>query len=163
MMFADRLTDIRHARGFTLMELMITVVIIGILSAIAYPNYRDHIVETRRADAEIALIQAAAQQEKFFTECSKYADTTGTALACGTTSGTLNYPGVSPEGYYDIAVVAATTGCPIASCFIMEATPKPGTTQATNGKLRIDSAGVRSWDRNNNGIFESTENTWKKN
>lgn len=160
MMFGRR-PGIRRACGFTLMELMIALVIIGILSAIAYPNYRDHVIDTRRADAEIALIQAAAQQEKFFTECSTYAATTGTALACA--SGTLNYPGVSPDGYYDIKVVAATTGCSIASCFVIEATPKPGTTQATNGKLRIDSAGVRSWDRNNNGIFETNENTWKKN
>ncbi len=58
--------------GFTLMELMITVLVIGILAAIGYPQYTRYITETRRSDARINLASIAALQEKFFTECGVY-------------------------------------------------------------------------------------------
>ena len=75
------------SHGFTLIELMVTVVIIGILAAIAYPSYQNYTKQTRRSDAQIALTQAANQQEKFFTECNWYAKTLhGISRACGATS-----------------------------------------------------------------------------
>jgi len=58
--------------GFTLMELLITVVILGILVGIGYPQYTRYITETRRSDATINLTRIAALQEKFFTECGRY-------------------------------------------------------------------------------------------
>ena len=65
------------ANGFTLMEVMITVVIVAILAGIAYPSYTRFVTETRRSEATIALTQLAAQQEKFFTQCGVYAEIIG--------------------------------------------------------------------------------------
>src|SRR3990167_5713766 len=70
-------------QGFTLIELMITVVIIGILAAIAYPGYTKYMQQTKRSDAQIALTQMANTQEKFFSDCNHYA-----TILYGTTSPT---------------------------------------------------------------------------
>lgn len=63
--------------GFTLIELMITVAIVGILAAIAYPSYLDQVRQSRRADAQSALLQAANRQERFYTTQYTYANNLG--------------------------------------------------------------------------------------
>lgn len=72
----------RHrARGFTLMELMITVSIVGILSAIAYPLYTDQIAKGRRAEVKAALLDASQWMERFYAENYAYdKNTVGTAV-----------------------------------------------------------------------------------
>src|SRR3989304_10051200 len=73
--------------GFTLIELMIVVVIVGILAAIAYPSYNRYSTQTRRSDGKIALTQAASLQEKFFSDCNWYATTPNGTRACGSAAG----------------------------------------------------------------------------
>lgn len=151
--------------GFTLIELMITVAIIGILAAIAYPSYRNYATQTRRSDAQIALTQAANQQERFFTECNWYASTLyGTRACAASGSGVLNLstttPVLSPERHYVITLVTPTTACPIASCYVLQATPAAtadgGTgLQTGDGNYRITSTGVKTWDKNNSGNYLS--------
>ena len=63
-----------QTRGFTLIELMIAVAILGIIAAIAYPSYLDQVRKSRRSDAQSALLQAANRQERFFTTQYSYAD-----------------------------------------------------------------------------------------
>ena len=58
--------------GFTLMELLMAVAIIGIISAIAYPSYQNQMLESRRADARIALLRMSAQQELFYSANRAY-------------------------------------------------------------------------------------------
>jgi type IV pilus assembly protein PilE len=58
--------------GFTLIELMITVVIMAILAGIAYPAYNKYATQARRSDAQVTLQQTANRLEKFFTYCNSY-------------------------------------------------------------------------------------------
>ena len=134
--------------GFTLVELMIVVVIIGIIAAFGYPNYTRYVMETRRSDGQIALTQMAAMQEKFFTECNTY--TTNITAArpplCGAAAG-LGLSTTSPGGNYIlVAAPMAGAGFTIANSFLLTATPI-GVQLAQDtvcGALTLDSVGSKT-------------------
>jgi len=62
----------KKMRGVTLLELMIVVVVIGILTAIAYPNYRQYAARAKRNEAKTALLQIATRQEQFYLQNNTY-------------------------------------------------------------------------------------------
>lgn len=91
--------------GFTLVELMVVVAIIGILAGIAYPSYQSYMRKSRRADGRAALIALQLEQEKFRANCPSYAANLGTPVAATLCADSVvSGNAVSPSGYYNIAI-----------------------------------------------------------
>ncbi|MGR8919698.1 MAG: type IV pilin protein [Gammaproteobacteria bacterium] len=130
-----RPADHRRQAGFTLMELMIVVVIVGILAAIGYPSYRNQAIRAARSDARTELMDAMTRQEQFFLDNKTYA----ASLA------NLDMVAASESGYYTLSIDAATAACPITSCYAMRATPTGSQTEDTDcAVLTVTSGGIRS-------------------
>ena len=107
--------------GFTLIELMITIAVVGILASIAIPSYSDYVTRSRRNDARLSLAQSAQWMERFRAE--NRGSYTGAALQPGTT--------VSPASgtaMYDIAVAVAAGG----AGYQLTATPRTGSPMASD-------------------------------
>ena len=133
------MTPNRRPHGFTLIELMIVVVIIGILAAIAYPSYKNHILKGHRAAAQAFLMDASQRQQQYFLDNRTYATDLG--MLFGTATPAEAVPSeVSP--YYGIPTVATTAGPP--PTFLITATPQGS--QATNNEqpLSINQAGAKT-------------------
>ncbi|QQZ30110.1 type IV pilin protein [Thiothrix subterranea] len=100
------MTTIKHHQGFTLIELMITVAIVGILAAIAYPSYTAQVQKSRRADAQIALQEIAQRQEAYFLRNSSYAHDLSIPIPDDPSVKSLRYGTVSHDEHYDLTVFA---------------------------------------------------------
>ena len=124
--------DSRGQGGFTLIELMIVVVIVGILAAIAYPAYQQYARETKRADAHAALLRIATLEEKFFSNNNQYAAST-------TTLGYAANPAISNDGYWAISI----TGVGPAA-FTLSAAPAGGHVDPACPAITLTSAGMRA-------------------
>ena len=118
--------------GFTLIELMIVVVIVGVLAAIAYPSYQQYARETKRADAHAVLLRIATLEEKFFSNNNGYT-TNPTAL------GYAANPAASNDGYWAVSI----TGIPAVS-FTLTAVPAGNHLDpACAAGITLTSAGLR--------------------
>ncbi len=89
-----------RARGFSLIELMVTVAIVAILAAIAYPSYRSYVLRSNRTDAIRALTQAAQILQRCYSQAYAFV---GCAAAPPTCPAVVN----SPNGHYSVCSVTA--------------------------------------------------------
>ena len=118
--------------GFTLIELMIVVAVVGVLSAVAYPSYLDHVRKSRRADAQSYLMNVASRQQQYILDTRAYAATTAALNVSATTAVTA---------YYTIAVV---TGSATVPSFTVSATPLGTQAQDKCGTLTLTETGSKS-------------------
>ena len=101
------------AQGFTLLELMFAVAIVGILLAVAYPSFMQQVAKSRRADAKSVVLGCAQMLERFNSQSGSYAagtDAGVTAVCLGTTR----------NGYYNLPATNIPT---TAGTFLIQATP----------------------------------------
>jgi len=127
-------------QGFSLIELMIVVVIIGILAAIALPSYRNHVIKASRTAAQTELLQLSSLQEKIYLNSSAYTTNMGTAYN-GTTAGGLGKSATEDDKY---TLGVASDG----QTFTITATPVAGSTQEGDGNITISENGERLWNGN---------------
>ncbi|MEQ8798660.1 MAG: type IV pilin protein [Salinisphaeraceae bacterium] len=133
---------VRVKAGFSLIELVIAVAIVGILAAIAYPSYVNQVRESRRTDAQRLLLEAANRQERVYTTSSpnSYADNMG--------AGGLNYPNDKLEtegGWYQIVANGTDTNADgINEGFTLEATALEDQRKDDCVVLRLDHLGQRT-------------------
>lgn len=121
-----------RARGFTLVELMVAVAIVGILAAIAYPIYTAHVQRANRSAAQSHLMDLSQAEAQYFADAHAYADSAG-ALGVSTPS--------NVSAKYDISFSVSATMPP---AYTITATPRPGSSQAADVTLTIDNSGNRT-------------------
>ncbi|MBI44014.1 type IV pilin protein [uncultured Marinobacter sp.] len=123
----------REAAGFTLIELMIVVAIIGIIAAIAYPSYQEHVRKTRRSVAQADLMELAQWMERQYAQDYSYLD--------GGNAPTLPFT-VSPRSgtaFYNLSFSGNVT----QNAFTLQAVPTGAQSDDRCGTLTLDSAGTR--------------------
>lgn len=122
----------KDAKGFTLIELMIVVVVIGIISMIALPQYAQYVIRGNRAAAEAFMMDVANREKQYMIDARDYAPDL-------TTLTMTEPPNVSPN--YTVTI-SALAGPPPS--FTITATPVAGSKQANDGNLTLDDAGTKA-------------------
>lgn len=139
--------------GFTLIEMMITVAIIGILSSIAYPSYMEYVRRSTRMEARSILLENAQFLERNYTESNRYdKDSTGGEIQLPFTT--------SPKAAVAKYIISFSVETPVtASTYKLEAIPVKGGGMENDkcGTLGLDHRGSKT----STGASISTTECWK--
>lgn len=142
-----------NQQGFTLIEILIAVAIIGILITIALPAYQDSTLRSGRAEAKSELLQVAVDQERYYSSFNTYIDdatpmTTPTVADRDRTTG---------NGLYLISVAACAGGA-IGNCFLATATAQGVQLDDLCDTLTLSNTGVRGAT----GTGATAEECWQR-
>lgn len=120
-----------QTKGFSLVELMIVVAVVGILSAIAYPSYQEHLRKSRRAEAQSLLMTIADRQQQFLLDTRSYA---------GSIDALHIAPPASVTSHYDLTLSLAASSVP---AFTVTAAPLGGQLADKCGTLTLTNTGAK--------------------
>ena len=139
----------RCFKGFTLVELMIVVAIVGILAAIAYTSYQDSVRKSHRADAKAELLRIATAQEKFFSRHGRYARTVvDLGYPQSATPGTLDFN----EQYNIVITNSPANAADPAVTFTLTANAEGAQVNDKCDGLSINSVGAKGVTKGDNSI-----------
>ncbi|MBF0454000.1 MAG: prepilin-type N-terminal cleavage/methylation domain-containing protein [Magnetococcales bacterium] len=125
--------------GFSLIELLIVLSIIGILTTIALPVYQDQVSRSRRVDGKTALMMIMSLQERYLIRNNQYTDTLGGGAGLNLTVDASDQF-TTENGFYLVSAAYCVTGD--ASCIVLTATPQGG--QAADGAMTYNSQGIKT-------------------
>lgn len=150
--------------GFTLVEMLIVVALIGILGAVAVPSYRDHVTRGFRSEARSALVAAGLWMERNQAATFRYnADPSGAAITNGNLTA-LGW-GQTPASGTARYTLAFASG-PSANAYVIAATPQGGQVAADaacGGPLAIDHIGQRGvWSGGALKVDAASEACWQR-
>ena len=130
----------RAMRGFTLIEAMIVVAIIGIIVAFGYPSYRDQVMKSRRAEGMSGLLELADRLERHYSDVGTYQQSNGTDDKSDDTDTKVAdvFPGFSSD-YYTLTIDAQDS-----LNFTVSATRKGPQQKDKCGNFTLTSQGVKS-------------------
>ncbi|WP_319004742.1 type IV pilin protein [Microbulbifer variabilis] len=133
-----KIIKLNKSHGFTLIELMIVVAVIGIISAIAYPSYMESVRKSNRSEAKAILNDVAQRLQRCFTAYSSYDDYTN----CSVAADLQNNKSIDSENnYYSI------TGVLSATTYTLTAAPVSGSIQGGDSActgFTLTQAGVKT-------------------
>ena len=121
--------------GFTLIELMITVAVIGILAAVAYPSYIDYLIRASRSAAQSFMLDASNKEEQYLLDARSYLAVTNNA---GFSTIGLSVP-TEVSRFYNLSVASVT-----ATTYTIQAAPIAGTRQVVDGSLSLTQDGTKT-------------------
>lgn len=160
-------------QGFTLMELMITVAILGILSAITVPSYMAYVQKSKRTDAKVELLRVAQLQESYYVQNLSYAKQLNGTSASGGLN--LSAATVTTEnGYYSVTMSATDSGGGTCAgnntdpcvAYAIKAVPKSTGGQASDSDCQeflITNTGARFAKSSTDSTYSNTsrDTCWK--
>jgi len=137
--------------GFTLIELMIVLAIVGILAKIAYPSYQDSMIKSRRADAKSTLLELSVFMERYYTVNGCYNVPTSGACVAGNAAPALPF-NIAPKSAYNPNVASSTVkanydlsvSAVTPTSFTLSAIPRANAPDTVCGTLTLDNTGAKT-------------------
>lgn len=142
-------------QGFSLIELLIVVTIIGILAAIVYPSYTSYLVKANRTDVQSEMVRVGGLLLKYRTLNSTFLMGTGTPITLSDLDVAGKYPATSGKELYKLTLSGVTAGT-----WTLTAEPLANTIQTENGSIVLNSQGQKCWTKTTTACTPTATSNW---